>query len=179
MDSPSHFFLDKTPISQLDINNLVNIPFCAIDISDKGQKNPDYELSVEDIINFEAKHGVQIPQGSLVVCRTGWDRFWDDKEKYRAVSEKDGKMHYPVFSLEAVRFLDEKRNVNGIGIDTLSPETNLEFPIHCHILGKGKYIVENLRDVEKMPEMGGVVSALPLKAEGITEGPVRVVGLYL
>jgi len=87
-------------------------------------------------------------------------------------------MHFPVFSLEAVKFLNEKREIAGIGIDTLSPETNLAFPIHCYILGKGKYIVENLTNLGRMPEFGGLVTVLPLKIADLTESPVRVYGLH-
>jgi kynurenine formamidase len=57
-------------------------------------------------------------------------------------------MHFPLWSLEAVKFLDMERDISGIGCDTLSPETKSGFPIHYYILGRGKYIVENLNNLD-------------------------------
>ena len=44
-------------------------------------------------------------------------------------------MHFPGWSVEAAQFLIEKRNIAGIGIDTLSPETEFPFPVHFYVLG--------------------------------------------
>jgi len=178
IDSPLHFDPNGISVSQLDLANLVNIPLCIINVVDKAEKDVDYELSVEDINNYEAKYETVIPKGSLVVCYSSWDRHWIDPNRYRGVNGEDKGMHFPVFSLEAVKFLNEKREIAGIGIDTLSPETNLAFPIHCYILGKGKYIVENLTNLGRMPEFGGLVTVLPLKIKDLTESPVRVYGLH-
>jgi len=178
IDAPSHFVEDGITACQIDINNLFLRPLCVINIVEKGQKNTDYELSVEDILQYEAKYGMQIPEGSVVVCYTGWEKYWDDKIKYRGYEEKDGKLHFPVFSLEAVKFLEEKRNIAGIGSDTLSPENDLEFPIHSYVLGKGKYIVENLANVGSVPEFGGLVTVLPIKFAELSEAPVRVVAMF-
>jgi len=177
IDAPSHLIDNGVTVSQLALNNLVNIPLCVINIADKGQKDPDYELTVEDILDYEAKYNEKVPSGSLVVCYTGWDQFWPDKVKYRGLGE-DGRMHFPVFSLEAVKFLEENRGIAGIGIDNMSPEIELDLPLHHYILGRGKYIVENLANVSKMPEYGGTVSVMPMKADVISEAPARVVGFY-
>jgi kynurenine formamidase len=81
--------------------------------------------------------------------------------------------------LEAVKFLDQERQISGIGCDTLSPETAAPFPIHVYILGRGKFIVENINNVDKMPPAGGLVSVNIIKFADITEAPARVVGFYV
>ncbi|HJK86179.1 MAG TPA: hypothetical protein QKA08_00205 [Candidatus Megaira endosymbiont of Nemacystus decipiens] len=66
----------------------------------------------------------------------------------------------------------------GIGIDTLSPDVPASgFPVHKTILGADKYIVENIVGLEKMPAIGAYVLTLPIKGLGLTEAPVRMVGL--
>ena len=53
------------------------------------------------------------------------------------------------------------RNVVGIGIDTLGPDLpSSGFPVHQAILGAGKYIVENIANLEKMPRTGAYVMIL-------------------
>lgn len=70
------------------------------------------------------------------------------------------------------------RNVNGIGIDTLSPDTPISnFPVHRIILDANKYIIENINNLERMPVIGAYVLALPLKGPELTEAPVRMIGL--
>ena len=178
IDSPAHFIENGINCSQLNLENLVNMPLCIIDIIEKGEKDHDYELSIDDITNFEKRHETLIPSNSIVVCKTGWDKYWGDPTKYRGIQE-DKKMHYPGFSYDAVQFLNEKRDIAGIGSDTLSPETNIKFPIHLYLLGKNKFIVENLTNLERMPEYGGVISVFPLKIADITESPVRACGHYI
>jgi len=180
LDSPAHFSHKGITVCELDIANLVDIPFHIINVADKVEKNSDYELTVDDIMHYEAKHNTKILEQSLVLCYTGWDRYWNDKQKYRGINEKDGIMHFPVWSLEAVKFLDQSRNVAGIAIDNLSPENNSNpmFPIHSYILGRGKYIVENVANATSMPAYGGIVSVLPMKVDKISESPVRMIGTF-
>jgi kynurenine formamidase len=70
LDSPSHFIEDGLRASQLNINDLVNLPLCIIDI--RGKPNVvDYELSLDDVKAYEQRHG-RIPKRSLVVANSGW-----------------------------------------------------------------------------------------------------------
>lgn len=79
---------------------------------------------------------------------------------------------------ESVANILVARNVAGIGIDTLSPDgRDSGFPVHKIILGADKYIVENIAGLEKMPAIGAYVLTLPIKGLGLTEAPVRMVGL--
>ena len=66
----------------------------------------------------------------------------------------------------------------GIGVDTLSPDTGKQgFPVHDIFLGAGKYLVENIANSESLPNVGAHILVLPLKIQGGTEAPVRLVGL--
>ncbi len=113
---------------------------------------------------------------NLVVGYTGWSKFWNNPDKYRNADELN-QLHIPGFSTQAAELL-LKRNVVGIGIDTLSPDGgNTTFPVHHLMLKAGKYLIENLTNLEYMPATGAWVITLPLKIDGGTESPIRALGL--
>jgi len=172
MDAPLHFIPDGLSVADIDIHQLV-IPACVIDISDRN--NPDYKLSVEDIISYENRFG-KIPENSLVIAYTGWDQYWLDSQKYRNANSEGG-VRFPGFSANSAELLLE-RNVVGIGIDTLSPDgSDMTFPVHHSILGAGKYIIENLGNCSQLPPRGAYVLVFPLKVKEGTESAVRAIGI--
>lgn len=176
MDAPSHLFSGAPNISDIHFNTLVT-PICIVDIREKVAANPIYKLSLEDVMAYENQFG-SIPEGSLLVAMTGWSKHWQDAAKYRNLN-KDGAMQFPSISPEVAKTYVER--LNGIGIDTLSPDggdISYGFPVHEIMLGRHKWILENLNNLDKMPPYGGVAINLPLNLEGCTESPVRVVGIY-
>lgn len=73
-----------------------------------------------------------------------------------------------------------KRNIIGIGIDTLSPDRPENgFPVHNIILDAGKYIVENIANSSKMPATSAYILIMPMKIKNGTKSPVRLVGLII
>lgn len=172
MDAPAHRFAGGLSIADIALEQLV-VPACLIDVSEKA--HADYEISVEDVEHYEKKFG-RIPKNSLVIGYTGWDRFWKDSITYRGVDAK-GQMHFPAFSAEAAKFL-LKSEIAGIAIDTLSPDClDHDFPVHQLILGKGKYIIENIANCSRIPPKGSYVIVLPMNMEGATESPIRAIAL--
>jgi kynurenine formamidase len=173
MDAPAHFDKGGTSLADIPLNNLI-IPCCCIDVSSKSSDN--FLISSKDIDNFEKKYG-EIPPKSIVFGYTGWDDRWDDHKAYRN-EDSDKKMHFPGFSLESAKLL-LKRDVVGIGIDTLSPDgsENNGFDVHNLLLKSGKYFIENLTNLKKVPPKGSYVIALPLKIVEGTEIAVRVIAL--
>lgn len=172
MDAPSHRFEGASSIADIPLENLI-APACVLNVSKKA--GADYEISAQDIREYEKAYGI-IKEKSLVIGYTGWDRYWNNVEKYRNVGP-DQKMHFPAFSAEAAEILLE-RKVAGIAIDTLSPDClDASFPVHKLILGQGKYIIENIAGCSSMPALGALVVALPLNMEDATEAPMRIVGI--
>ena len=172
MDAPSHRFQGGLSIAEIPIDQLI-VPAFVIDVSKKA--GADYEISVQDIENFESTYG-PITKNSLVIGYTGWDRFWSDPKAYRNL-DANGQMHFPAFSAKATELL-LKRNISGIAIDTLSPDcSDASFSVHKLMLGEGKYIIENIANCSKVPPKASHVIALPLRVEDMTECPIRVVAL--
>lgn len=171
MDAPSHRFQGGSSIADIPVEQLV-VPLCVIDVS--GKAGADYEVSVQDIQEYETAYG-PIPQNCLVIAFTGWSRYWTNVEAYRNMDAK-GQMHFPAFSAKAVEIL-LKRQIAGIGIDTLSPDClDQDYPVHKLILGAGKYIIENVGDCSQIPPKGSYAIALPLRAES-SESPIRMIAL--
>lgn len=171
MDAPSHRIKGGDSISDIPLEQLI-VPICVINVSERAEA--DYEISTQDIEDYENKHG-EIGQNSLVIGFTGWNRFWMNAERYRN-EDVNGQMHFPAFSAQAAERL-LKRDIAGIAIDTLSPDClDKGYPVHRLILGAGKYIIENIADCSLIPPKGSYAIALPLRTES-TESPIRIIAL--
>jgi kynurenine formamidase len=167
MDAPAHCIAGAMGISDIPIQSLIS-PYRIIDVSDRAHEC--YQVSTLDIEEYENEYGL-IPKGAFVIFYTGWDKFWDYPEKYR------NNLIFPSLSKEAANKI-LTRNIVGIGIDTLSPDTaDTDFPVHQIILNANKYIIENISNVKKIRGKSGYIIALPLKIEGGTESPIRLVGM--
>lgn len=167
MDAPSHCIEGAANIHDFDLNQLIQACF-VLDISDICHER--YSLSVEDIINFERQHG-SITAGSCVIVKTGWSMYWKDPVKYH------NNHVFPSVSHQAAQLLLE-RGVAALGIDTLSldrPEDG--FKVHQAFLGAGKFLLENVANLEHMPPTGSFVITFPLNIKDGTEAPVRLAGL--
>jgi kynurenine formamidase len=176
IDAPAHFARGSWTVDQIPAERLV-VPLVIIDVHQAAAANADYQLSMDDIATWEQKNG-QVPMGSVVMARTGWDDRWNSEKAYRNADGK-GTMHFPGFSLDAAKFLVEARNVAGLGIDTLSidygPSKNFE--VHQYTLAHGLYHLENVASLAQTPETGSTVVVGPAKLEGGSGGPVRILAL--
>lgn len=167
IDSPSHCIPGAATVDQLSLDHLI-APLIVIDVHEK--MTADYKISCDDITCFENTYG-RIQENSFVAFYTGWSKYWKNPKQYH------NNHRFPSVS-ESVANLLISKHVRGIGIDTLSPDVAASgFPVHKILLGAGKYMVENIANLEKMPKMGAYILTLPMKGLGLTEAPVRIVGL--
>lgn len=173
MDAPAHFIRDGKTIEQLLPNDLV-APLCVLSVIDAVNKNHDYMLDVDDILGWEKKYG-KIPASSVVVMDTGWGHRWPNPINFLNEDSK-GIKHFPGFSVEAAQLLLE-RNVGGIGIDTFSLDAGIatNFSVHKLMLSRGIFFLECLANLDKLPEAGAFICALPLKIKNAPEFPVRAI----
>lgn len=176
MDSPAHFIEGKKTIEDLNVERFI-APAVVVDVTDKVKKNPDYELTVSDLKEWESRYG-SIPRGAFVIMYSGWQKRWPDEEAYRNTDE-DGVMHFPGFAPEAAKFLTNERQIQGIGIDTLSLDygPSKKFQTHFTMFKHDKYQIENLTNLDELPASGAVLVALPAKFDEAPEAPVRVIAL--
>jgi kynurenine formamidase len=175
LDAPAHFPPGKTTVDQIPVKQLFG-PAVVMDVRAESGKDADYQLAAARVEDWEKRHG-RIPEGAIVLLRTGWASRWPDVQKYRN-QDANGKMHFPGFSVEAAKLLIE-RKVSGLGCDTLSidPGTSSDFAVHHVALGAGLYHLENLADMSELPETGAFLIVAPIKLEGGSGGPARVFAL--
>ncbi len=175
MDAPSHFVKGAGDIAGIELERLI-CPGVVINVV--AQAHQDYAISADDINQFEQQHG-RIPENSIVILYTGWATRWHSPEEFRNV-DQEGVMHFPHLSFAAAELLLE-RNINGIAVDTLSPDDPRDdtFPVHHLLLGADKFIIENLNINDEMPVKDFTLIALPLRLKDATESPCRVVAVPL
>jgi len=148
---------------------------CVIDVSAKAAADPDYLMTVQDLLDFEAEHG-RIEDGALVLMRTDWSKRADP-----ASFLNDGRCPGP--SIEAMRFLAEERQTCGFGVEQVGTDAGLAgtfdppFPAHHYMHLKGRYGLASLANLDQLPAKGAVVVAAPLKIVGGSGSPLRVLAL--
>ena len=176
LDAPAHFAPGQWTIDQIPPERFV-APLVVIDMRSKVENNSDYRLSAEDVANWEQSHG-QIPSGSVVIARTGWESRWSSAKNYRN-PDSQGVMHFPGYSVEGAKVLVEERKVYGLGIDTLSIDygPSPDFPVHQYSLAHGVYHLENVTNLDRVPAQGAHLVVAPMKLEGGSGSPVRVLAL--
>jgi len=172
LDAPVHFPPGKATVDQIPAKQLFG-PAVVIDVRAESDKNADYQVPATQVQNWEARHG-RVPEGAIVLLRTGWAARWPDAKRYRN-QDAAGTMHFPGLSAEAAKLLIE-RKVSGLGCDTLSVDfgASKDFEVHHLALGAGLYHLENLADLSELPETGAFLIVAPIKLEGGSGGPVRV-----
>jgi len=179
IDAPVHFAQGQTSVDDIALDRLIG-PAIVVDVRVACAQESDYRLSVDDLHSWELRYG-RIPDGAIVIMYTGWDRFWFDPSKYLgSTTPRDvTTLHFPGFSPEAAEFLVRERKVDGIGIDTASIDhgPSREFIVHQVINGAGRYGLENMAYLDRLPASGATLIALPMKIKGGSGAPVRIIAI--
>jgi len=179
LDAPLHFAKDGLPTNEVPLHNLI-AQAVVIDVTAKSATDRDYLLSVDDVRLFEDQYG-RIEPGTIVLLRTGWSKYWPDAKAYLG-DDTPGEVNdlvFPSYGEDAARLLVEERKVVILGVDTASTDfgTSEEFVVHRIAAANNVSNLENLTNLDKLPPTGALVFALPMKIEGGSGGPVRVVAL--
>ncbi len=176
LDAPAHFPPGKTTVDEIPAHRLIG-PCVLLDVSAENHRtsveSPDYRLPVSRVKEWEATHG-NIPEGAIVLLRTGCSAQWNDADRYRGL-DAAGTMHFPGFSVEAVQYLISKR-ISGIGADAMSVDggDSKDYAVHTLALGSDLFQLENLSDLNELPEAGALLIVAPIKLERGSGGPCRV-----
>jgi kynurenine formamidase len=179
LDAPIHFAEGHQTIDQIPLSQLVGRAV-VIDVSAKAAKDSDYRLTREDVLAFERRYG-RIREGTIVLLRTDWSKRWPDRKSYFGDDTPNdvSRLHFPGFSEAAVRLLVEDRKVKAIGVDVASIDygQSKDFIVHRVAADRNVPGLENLTNLDQLPATGASIIALPIKIEGGSGGPVRVIAL--
>ena len=175
IDAPFHFFKDGQKIDEIPVGRFIGNGILA-DVSDKSERDL---IDGADLKLYAS----EIKKGDFVILRTGWDRYFGTPKYYR----------HPYLSADGARIL-VKMGVSLVGIDALSidptyygnsdsdpsakdlpDEEKYGYPVHDILLSHNILIVENLCNLNKVKQVKGVYSFLPLKLKDSDGSPIRAV----
>ncbi len=171
IDAPLHFSADGASVDEIPVENLI-APLCVIDIAARAAGDADTLVTPDDIKAWIAKHG-DIPANACVAMHSGWGK----KVATDAFRGFDGeKQHYPGFHVEAAQMLIEDTGAMSIASDTLSLDHGIspDFATHYAWLPTGRFGIENLANLDKVPASGATLIVGAPKHRGGSGGPARI-----
>ena len=174
IDAPSHFGAELKSLGELPASDLV-VPLAVIGIADKAKLSRNAQVEPADIERWERKHG-RLPDGCCVAMDSGWNPLVETGR-----NQREGAFASPGFSTAAARMLAEARRVKGIAVDAMTIDAGPNvpgYPVHQYWLRSGRWGVEGLTNLAKVPPVGAllVVGAAPIaEATGM---PVRAIALF-
>jgi kynurenine formamidase len=177
LDSPSHCSATGATAEKIDPATYVP-PVAVIDIRERVKRDADAAVSVDELRAWEKAHG-KLPKGCAVCLCSGWDAKASDAKAFLGTDAAKA-LHFPGFSKAAAEFLLHERDVSALLVDTLSIDTGAatDFPVHKLWLGAGKWAVECVANLGKVPPAGATVFVGAPKVERASGGPTRVLALW-
>ncbi len=177
-DAPLHFAMGGRSIEQITVQELTG-PAFVIDVSAQSDKNRDYLVCTNDLLQWEKTNGL-IPRQSIILLHTGFGKYWGDPEKYTGTL-KTGKLgvaelHFPGLDPEAAKWLVKERNIKAVGIDTPSIDygQSSDFKTHRVLCGNNITAYENIANLGLLPASGAYLVAAPMKIKGGSGSPLRL-----
>jgi len=179
LDAPIHFAEKGLTVDRIAVTDLIG-PAVRVDVSAECRKNRNYQLQVSDIERWEQAHG-PIPGGAWVIMYSGigTEHYPDRKEVLGTALTGEAaipELSFPGFSPEAAAWLVKERRIVGVAIDTPSIDygRSSDFRVHQILYGAGKFGVENIANLDILPEAGATLYVLPMLIRDGTGAPARV-----
>lgn len=181
LDAPVHFSEGKQAADEIPLERLIGSAI-VVDVTEQSSKDCDYLVTADDFLAAEKAAGVKLDD-KIVLIRTGFGRFWPDREKYMGTAERGpgavAKLHFPGIDPAAAEWLVAERDIKAIGIDTPSLDYGQATLFASHVTLNTANIpgFENVANLDRLPLSGSTVIALPMKIKGGSGGPLRIVAV--
>jgi kynurenine formamidase len=171
VDAPIHLGGVKGPtIDQIPPEKWIG-PCSVIDMSHKKENE---EVTAEEIIGWERRFGKILPE-SIVLFHFNWERKWTTEY---GVENQPYLKNNPGLSEKAALLLAERKiKLVGGDIPTIDPFKNALEPVHRVFLPRQILILENAKNLGKLPPKGAFFFGLPLKIKEGTGCPVRAIAI--
>lgn len=180
LDAPVHFAEGRRSASEIPLEDLIG-EAVVVDVSGAAAADPDLAIGADALEAWEASHG-RIPDGAIVLLKTGWGDRWPDLARYLGTAARGAEavadLHFPGLSEDGARWLVARR-VRAVGIDTASIDRgqSTDFGAHRVLADANVPIFENVANLDRVVLRGAWVVALPMKISRGTGGPLRIVAL--
>jgi kynurenine formamidase len=181
-DAPIHWITGRDlPNNATDTMPPVSFvtPACVVDCVNESARDADFLLTADHLRTWEARHG-RIPARAWVLMRTDWSKH-ADPVAYQNFDQTG--QHTPGPDVSAVRFLVEERDVLGFGTETIGTDAGQAahfrppYPCHTYMHGAGRYGLQCLANLDRLPPTGANLIAAPLKVLKGSGSPVRALAL--
>ena len=179
MDAPVHFAEGKHSADEVPLDQLIGTAV-VLDVSAAVGEDADHLVSVAEVEAWETANG-RIPDGAIILIRTGWDRYYDDRAKCLGTSLTGEAaiphLHFPGIAPELSTWIVEHRKTKAVGMDTPSLDhgQSTDFMTHRILSAQNICGFENLANLDRLPPHGAFVVALPMKIDGGSGAPLRIV----
>ena len=173
VDAPAHFLSHAQPDAHVTIERvpLTQLMGRGVRVDCRDIKTGEY-VSKNRLSEWEGQHG-PILAGDIVIFDFGWAENWGLRPNDQRYVE-----NWPGVGMDVAEYLLSKQAA-AIGVDTLSPdppEALRTEPIHPVVLEKQMLIIENLCNLNQLPDFF-LFLALPLKIREGSGSPLRAVAL--
>ena len=149
----------------------------VIDVRAKCAVNADYQLSKQDVLDWETKNG-QIAPGSFVIMLTGWEDKWNDPRAFINQDAK-GNLHFPGFAKATTMWLVSDRQIAGVGIDThgVDPGSDTSYATNTEMANTHKIAIECMANLDQLPAKGATLILAPLQLQDGSGSPMDIIAL--
>lgn len=181
IDAPVHFAKGRNSVDAIPLSQMIGAAI-VVDVTEKVNGNRDYQVTENDFRSWEKRNG-RIANGSIVLLRTGFGKFYPDRKTYLGTDQRGEKavadLHFPGLHPDAARWLTRNRNIKAIGLDTPSIDYGQStlFESHRILFEKNIPAFENVANLDKLPVRGFSIVALPMKIAGGSGGPLRMIAI--
>lgn len=160
VDVPSHLLESGRSLDGFQLGHFFGRG-AVIDVS----AAEDTFLHLADLCPYETR----LAGVDYALLRSGWDRYWGTDRYFQ---------DYPVLDPDVSVWL-AAFNLKGIGADMPSFDTpaSSDYPVHREFLDHDIVLVENLANLQLLPETGFFFCCFPLKIAGGEAAPVRAAAL--
>jgi kynurenine formamidase len=181
LDAPAHFAKDKWTAAEIPLEKLTG-EAAVINVSAKALKDPDYQISIADVEEWEKANG-KLPHDIMVLFHTGYGSFYPDAKKYLGTDERGqeavAKLHFPGIHPDLATWLVKNRKIKAVGLDVASVDygQSKDFKTHQILYEQNISGFENVANLDKLPAKGAFIVALPMKIKGGSGAPLRIVAI--
>jgi arylformamidase len=161
VDAPAHFYSGGATVERLPASKLY-ARGVALDFTWKGELEP---VTREELLDALRGVGVEPGPGWYVLLAFGWDSVGGE-----------AWLRHPYLAVDAAGLLADM-GVEGVGVDTPSPDHPPDYPVHRLLLGRGIVIVENLRGLRRLAGRVFRLVVAPIPLVGASGAPARVLAI--
>lgn len=167
VDAPYHFYANGRSIDKEPLNKFCG-PAVLLDLRSKCQ--PNYGFTAADLEESMTITGLREISGLRVLLHSGWAKNYGSREYYTI---------NPYLTPAAATWLVQK-GVNLVGLD-FPPDSRggVDPTVHQILLREDVCILENLVNIEQIPDTIFELICLPIKIAGAGGAPARALARSL